>query len=230
MSPLARLFGIFWEPKRTFQDIINHPGFWLPLLLMVALGVVYIALFQQTVGVEELLRQQLAKQPNAQEIPPGQMGMVVTFTTVTMFVGAALGAPIAYAVIALILMFAFRILAGSEVKFKQAFGISVHAFLPTVITSVLAIIVMQTVRPADFDLQNPIMSNLGWLVDTEASAGWLYSLASSIDVFMLWIVVLLAMGFATATRKCSTGTGIAIVGSLWALVIVVKVGWSALFG
>ncbi len=228
MSAVGRLFGIFWEPKRTFQDIVNHPGFLLPLILLTVAGVVYIACFQSTIGVEDLLRQQMAKQANTQEIPAGQMGMVVTFTTYSMYAGAVIMGPAIYAVVALVLMFAFRIMAGSEVNFHQSFSITTHAFLPTLVTSTLGIIVMQTVHPNDFDLENPIMSNLGWLLDIETAAPWLYALASSIDVFMIWIVVLLAMGFATATRKCSTGTGLAIVGAQWALVIVVKVGFNAL--
>lgn len=230
MSAAARLFGIFWEPKRTFQDIVHHPSFVLPLILMMVFGLVLMTLFTDKVGAEAFLEQQMARNPNAQEVPPAQLGVIAKVTTAMFFGGALLGPPAMVALTALVLMFAFRIMAGSQATYKQSFGITAHAFLPSLISSALASIVLLTVHPSDFDLTNPIMSNLGWLFDLESTELWLYTLASKIDLFSFWIVILLAMGFATATKKCSTGTGVAIVGCLWAIITVVSVGWTALVG
>ena len=232
MGSLSRIFGIFWEPKRTFENIAASPSWWAPLILLILLGLVFMIAFQQTVGFDTFLEQQMAKEPRLQDLSEEQraqaMAMQSKIMPFMMFGGAVVAAPVIYLLTALFTMLAFRIMAGSQVTFKQSFAISTHAWLPTGVSAMLAILVMQFVHPSDFDLENPVMLNLGWLVDSETTSAWLYGLLSSIDVFSFWVMALLAMGFAAATRKLRFGKAYTIVVSLWLVMIVIKVGWLAL--
>jgi hypothetical protein len=76
--------------------------------------------------------------------------------------------------------------------------------------------------------QDAIQANLGLLLDKSTAAKPLWALLTSIDVFNLWMVFLLAVGFGVASRK-ATGSALWGVGICWAVVVLVKVGWSALF-
>jgi hypothetical protein len=55
-------------------------------------------------------------------------------------------------------------------------------------------------------------------------------LASSVDAFSLWIIVLLATGLSVAARKISWATSITWVAGSWAIWVVVKMGLAAAFG
>lgn len=50
------------------------------------------------------------------------------------------------------------------------------------------------------------------------------------DIFWIWALVLLAVGFAAANpKKISTGKGVGTVFAIWAVWLLAKVGWAAAF-
>ena len=55
------------------------------------------------------------------------------------------------------------------------------------------------------------------------------ALLASLDLFSLWVVVLLIVGFHLVARvsKAAAAGGVLV---LWALFILIKVGWASLFG
>jgi len=233
MSPIGRVFGVFWEPGRTFRDIVAKPSWLLPVILMVAFGLIFIFAMQQSIGIETMMRAQFDRSPQLQNMSTEQreqiLAMQMRFIPIFMYVGVLIGAPVFYLVVALVLMYAFRIIRGSEVKFKQAFGITTHAFLPTMISGIMAVLVMQFINPADFDMQNPVMSNLGWLAGNDAAA-WMKALLGSFDLFSFWVMILLAIGFAATKKKLSTGSAFATILPFWILMVLFRVGTASLQG
>lgn len=233
MSPISRVFGVFWEPGRTFQDIVARPGWWLPIILMVVFGLIFIFAMQQTIGIETMMRAQLDQSPQLQNMSVEQreqiIAMQLRFVPIFMYVGVLIGAPVFYLLTALVLMYAFRIVRGSEVTFKQSFGITAHAFLPTMISGIMSVAVMQFINPADFNMQNPVMSNLGWLAGNDTAA-WIKALLGSFDLFTFWVMILLAIGYAATKKKLSTGSAFATILPFWILMVLFRVGAASLQG
>jgi hypothetical protein len=60
----------------------------------------------------------------------------------------------------------------------------------------------------------------------------LYAFASALDIFTLWRVILLGMGFsiASSNRKPSVGTGIVTVFVCYGIVVLIGVGYKVLLG
>ena len=132
-------------------------------------------------------------------------------------------------VIAALFMLVFKTLGGADLTFKQSFSITYYSFLPNALATILAIIVMFFVNPADFDLRNPVALNVGWFLNAETTPKWLQAMASSIDLFSIWIMLLLALGFSTAARKLKYSKALTLVVSLWVVFVVLKTGWTAMF-
>jgi hypothetical protein len=82
--------------------------------------------------------------------------------------------------------------------------------------------------PDDFDLKNPTGFNIGFYLPHSAPA-WLVSLGGSIDVFSIWIILLLATGLSVASKK-SWKTSLIGVAGPWALFVAGKVLWAAVRG
>jgi hypothetical protein len=80
------------------------------------------------------------------------------------------------------------------------------------------------VNPDGFTLNNPVASNPGYFMNP-ADNPFLYFVSSQVDLFLLWTLVLTAIGFST-TGKVKTGTAFAIVFGWW---IVITLSLSALF-
>lgn len=233
MSELARLGNIFFEPRRTFADIAAKPRFWVPMLLIVALSVVYLSAFSSHVGWERFMRQQTEKSAQMQNLPADQrekaIEMQVKFAAPMGMAGAIVGTPIAFMVSAAILMFIFTNLLGSTVSFKQSLSIVSYSSLPAIIGTATSLLVMFLKDPSDFDLQNPAGLNVGFYLDPNSTKAWIVSLGNSIDLLSFWSILLLATGFSIVAKKPWKS---ALMGVLmpWAVYVVIKVGWAAIRG
>ena len=97
------------------------------------------------------------------------------------------------------------------------------------IATVLAVVTIFLKRSGDVDPEHLVASNAGALLSTDAPR-WQMSLASSLDIFWIWVMLLLAMGFSvTNPKKVSFGKAIGIVFGLWIVWVIMKVGWAAIW-
>jgi hypothetical protein len=126
--------------------------------------------------------------------------------------------------IAAVLVFAILVIQFRE--FMPA--ILILAAAPLSLGGALLLLVLQLKGDWNVNPQDVVQANLSLLLDKSAAAKPLWALFTSIDVFSLWMVFLLAVGFGVASRK-STGAALWGVGIPWLLIVLVKVGWSALF-
>jgi hypothetical protein len=147
-------------------------------------------------------------------------------------IGAYVVGPIVIVVIALaiagVLLLVCKMM-GASLGFKQMFAIASYAMLPGLISSILTIIVIFIKNPEDFNLQNPLAFNLGaFLEPPPNSSKALYSLATSIDLFSFWTILLLAVGISVAARKFPFSKALVAVVMSWVLLVLVKAGWAGL--
>jgi len=77
-----------------------------------------------------------------------------------------------------------------------------------------------------FTFQNPVASNLSGLVDP--SSHFLYSIATSIDVFTIWTLVLTGIGISCLT-KLKRGTCLGVVFGWWAILVLGGAALAAAF-
>jgi len=84
---------------------------------------------------------------------------------------------------------------------------------------------LDVVNPAD--LGDVTHSNLGFLVDRHVNPA-LHSIARSLDIFGIWMLVLLVIGFAAAANVPRRKAAI-LIGSLWAVLVLGKAAWAVIF-
>ncbi len=109
----------------------------------------------------------------------------------------------------------FKFAAGADVSFKVSFAIVVYAALPLMLKTILALLsVVAGMSPDSFSFQNPVATNPGYFMNPSENV-FLYSLATNIDIFLIWTLVLTAIGF-TCVSKLKTGTSYAVVFGWWA--------------
>jgi hypothetical protein len=119
-------------------------------------------------------------------------------------------------IIATALFATFKFAAGADVSFKVSLAIVIYAALPLMLKTILALLsVVAGMSPDSFSFQNPVATNPGYFMNPSDNV-FLYSLASGIDIFMIWTLVLTAIGF-TCVSKVKAGTSYAIVFGWWAV-------------
>jgi hypothetical protein len=135
--------------------------------------------------------------------------------------------PIAALLVAAVLMLVFNLSGATKVDFKTSLAIVSYAWVPWLIHGVLSILILFLKDPSAVDLQNIVASNPGAFLSDDASK-WLVSLVSSIDIFAIWTLVLVAIGYsATNPRKLSLGKALVLVVIPWIFFIAIKVGLTA---
>lgn len=228
-SPLARVAGVFASPGPTFESIARRPGWVLPLLISTILSIAATAAIVPRLDFESVIREKMAERHTT--IPEDRMEQIIaTQKKVGPLFGYAssLLAPTVFTlVLALVLWLAFKAF-GWETTFRQSFGVTAHALLPSIFGSMLLIFFAtreDVINPAD--IRDMTHANAGFLVDRHANPV-LHALAGSIDLISIWMFCLLMIGFAAAA-KVSRRKAAILIGSLWGILILGKAAWAAVF-
>jgi hypothetical protein len=234
MGEGSRLTGVFFEPAKTFADVAARPNFWPPLILILVVSLCYMVLFGQHVGWERMIRHQTEMSSRAAQLSPEQretqIQMGAKFAPVITYVAILVGFPLFTLIWAAVLLGIVKGMMSAQLRLKQVFAILCYASLPGVIMAVLAIAVMFMKSPDDFNLQNPLVFNPAAFMDQAASSKFLYSLASSIDLFRLWTLVLIGIGLkAAAGRQLSMGGAMTAVFLPWAIWILGAASLAGIF-
>jgi Yip1 domain len=234
MSEPARVTGVLFDPAKTFEDIARRPTFVLPLLLTMIMALVFVTLIGQRVGWDRVVRQQVESSPSAAQLPPEQreariqMGAKVAPMFGYGFI--LVGLPIGYAIWAGILLGITKGIMAAPLTFKQVFSAIWWASIPGIIFSTLAIVVLYLKPPEDFNMNNPLVFNPGAMMDPATPYKFLYSLATSLDLFFIWTLVLIGLGLKGASgRKLSTGGAMAAVFVPWLVWIFAKASLAGIF-
>lgn len=231
MGQFDRLAGALFDPKPAFADIAARPGgWWLPLVLLVVSTVGFVFAFTQHVGWERFMRQELAQSEQVQQMSVEQQEQILEqqlqFVPLVAHIQSVLAWPIVTLAVGGVFIFVFNVLLGSQLSFRQVYAIVCYGFLPQVLGGVLATGVMFLKDPAEFDLQNPVASNLGVFLDPSTDPAWLISLLGSVDAFSIWVLLLLATGFSAAARKIAWSKAFTWVVLTWVLFVAVKGAWA----
>jgi Yip1 domain len=229
MNEAARLAGVFFSPGKTFADIARRPRWWVPLILIAILSTIYLNAFAQRVGWESVLRPAIESNQNMQNMSVQQREQLITTAAgLYKYVGyASVLTTLLYVfIVAVILMFLFDTMMSAGIGLKRMMAIVAYAFLPMLIQIVLSMVVLFLKDPEEFNLRNPLMFNIGAYMSADSPAT-LRALGSSIDLFSLWIIILLAIGVSAAGRKISFGKAFAGIFLPWALLVCLKVAAAA---
>lgn len=218
-SSFDRFIGVLMSPRETFESIARRPGWGVPLIVILVLSLVTAILIATRVDFNSVAREAMDMNPNMSQMPADRVETAVKFTAATMKIGTY-ASPVLFAgalvIIAAVLMFSFRLFAG-EGNFQQALSVTLYSWVPRLIKSIVGTIVLFTKQDIGiYDLQNPVMSNLGFLADPKSNP-LLYGLCSSFDLFTLWSLVLMIIGFSVIS-KVSRGKSAGIVVGWWIVV------------
>jgi membrane protein, antimicrobial resistance system len=228
-SSIGRVLGVFFSPVRTFAAIARRPTWLAPLLLWTIVSAAVTFLVLPKIDYEVLIRERMEK--SGQTVSEERLQSIVeTQARIGKYVGGVWGTltpAFLSLLLAAIYLGIFKAF-GWDMKFRQAFGVTTHAFLPAVLgTLVAAPVIAQRDRIDPRGMSDLVRSNLGFLASREENPA-LHALLSSIDIFSIWVMALLVIGFSEAAGV-SRGKAATVVVSLWVLYVLGKVGWAAAF-
>ncbi|MEP7271447.1 MAG: YIP1 family protein [Acidobacteriota bacterium] len=240
LGVIGRLTGIYFSPGETYPIIGRAPKFILPIILMGIVGAISSFALTHRIGYESMVRKQMESMVEkgwlTPEIAEEQIRKSTTGTAATVGkLQGPIGAGIVYALVILIMTALFKLISmivGAESDFKPLLGVTAWTFLALgILQLVLLIIVIYLKPPDEIDMINPVGSNLGALLSVVAGSTpkFVKALATWVDVFGIWRIFLLSIGYAAVSRKLSTGTAAAFLIALYLIAAVIFSALAAAF-
>jgi Yip1 domain len=206
LSQGARILDTFIAPSKTFMDIRRSASWWAPFLLFVIALTAFNFVVDKQIGFRAVTESQIKMSPKAErqldQLPPADREKQVAMRTAgtkyfSLYGGVALVVLVIQLIIAGLYLATFKFALNAKLTYKAALAVVIYAGLPEVLRFLLAIVsIYSGVTPDTFNIQNPIMSNPGYLLNPVDAGAFLYGVASSLDIFRIWAVVLAGIGLA----------------------------------
>jgi hypothetical protein len=244
LGPLSRLTGTLLSPGETFADV-NRRATWLAPVIIAVITVVAASVFftwRVHPNWDEITRTQIKKQLDKtnQSLPEEQMEQRVnigkTIAKYYPLIGAIV-TPIGYVIIAGIFALGMMLIQ-AKTTFKKILSVVCWTFAAMGVLQAIVMMASLMVRDEEglrnIDPTQPsgiVPTNLAVFLASDASAV-IKAVAGSLDVFSIWTLILLSIGFAAiaGSRKITTGKAASVVFGFWLVFVVIKVGWAAMFG
>ena len=197
---IARFVGVIVSPKETFKSVVAHPQ-WLGMLAVITLFLTLAttAFLSTEVGRNALLDQQIATMESfGAQVSDQQIAQMEQTVSISAYIGGAaqlVTVPVVYVIMAGILFAIFNAGMGGTATFKQVFAVVVHAGAVSVVQQAFAL-------PLNYmreSMASP--TNLGSLLPMLPEGGFLTYLLGAIDVFIIWSVIVLAIGLAVLYKR-----------------------------
>jgi Yip1 domain len=230
MSALSRMTGVIVSPIPTFAEIARRPTWLVPFFTLCVLSIVVSGLIAQKTDWRSFFERQNSKNARFDQMPQDQKDRMVEnqvkYAPKFAFALGMVGTAIFVLFVTLVYWGAFNLFNGAALNFKTAFGLVSHAFVPLIISSLLAIIVLLVKPHGDVDPEHFLASSVGAFLPDDA-AKWLEALGQSLEVFWIWTLALVALGFSAASPKKIKPAGAFLsVYGIWAVWVLCKVAWA----
>jgi len=230
----ARFLGVFVSPRETFADIARRPDFIAPLIVLILVSIAASEVVLAKINLASIVRSQIEHSSRASSMTPEQMQQAVEQGS---RIGAIFGhvgflfVAIGLLIIAAICLAVVNAIFGGGINFKMALAVTCYANLVTVLMSLIVVAVVLFGDAEHFNPQSPAPTNPGFFLNPNETPKPLLSLAGSLDVFTLWVIALLGVGFSEATgRKVKTASLTLTIFGVWLIWVLIKMGFSTLGG
>jgi Yip1 domain len=218
----ARIIGILVSPKETFQSVVASPK-WFGVLACTTLAVALFTALPLTTeaGRQSAIDRQVTQMQSfgvqvtdemyqRMEQGAGRMPYMTGGSIVVV-------SPIIVAIFAGILFAIFNAALGGEASFKQVYSVLAHAGVISTVGAIFGGLLNFARQRMDS------VTNLGSLVPMLPEKSFVASLLGAIDVFIVWWLIVLAMGLAVLYRRRTQPIAITLLAIYGVIAIVIAV-------
>jgi hypothetical protein len=245
----SRITGIWFSPGETFAEIGRAKGafstIWAPIIALIIFGAAFGVVGVHRIGIENLIRQ--AEKPIQQMADKGliaqdraaaileQQRQKITLTSLSIQNGISYA--LIYIVFALIIAGIFKLVSaimGWQNRFKYLLSVTLYMSIAVgIVNYLIGFILLFLKNPDEIQLQTLVGSNLAMVLSAVlgdgAPTGFLKGLAMSVDVFAIWKIILLSIGFAAVSQKLKASTAGTILAVLYVLLSLILAPLAGIF-
>jgi hypothetical protein len=255
LGPLSRLTGTLLSPGETFADVNRKPTWLAPFLIAVVTTLAFSFFFEWRAQPDwdKFFQTQVEKRLGKplKDLPPDQQEQIQKQVSIQKrFATTDIKSPVSILIAVgrtiVFYAFAFLIPAGifalglmlmqAQTTFKKILSVVAWSWCATgviyTIVMVASLIVRDSESLKEINLADPagiVPSNLAVILPSGTSPA-LSSIAASFDIFTIWYLIVLAVGFAAiaGAKKFKTSKATTLVFGVWVIWVLLKTGLAAI--
>ncbi len=228
----TRLSGVYFSPRETFREIGSSPQVLIPIIVLIAFSALVGFYLARNLDLGSMIADRMeravAEGRMTREQMEQQISVISKFAQVQLIAGSAFGS----LAITLLIAAGFKLISSfidATNRFKAVFAVSLYTMIAvSIIQSGLIILVIQVKGTGDLGLTSVnslVTSNLGAVLagiwGEDALPKFFMQLAGFIDIFAIWIIALLAIGYAAVSRRLKTSTAAIWLGAAYAVIAII---------
>ena len=214
---------IFYAPSSVFARRATSGFFWPMLIVSVLVGVIFLAdrgVIAPAFDAEYARGAAIAMKKNPQ-LTAAQMEVGRNFTEKFLPVIVFIGTPVTIFFVGLMLW-----LVGKVFDARQSFAASLmvvsYSYIPKILATIVMGILALVSSPEALNGMSRLTLGVGHFLDPDTTAPALVAFAARIDVFTIWVTVLLAIGLSVTgkiprSKAAVAGIIIWVLGGLYQL-------------
>jgi hypothetical protein len=228
----SRLLGVYFSPGETFREIGRSPRVLVPIIVMVIIGFLLGFYMTRRLDMQSMMAAQFEKQVAQGQMTKEQVEQQLPLMSKIVGIQILLAAALGNVIVSLVVAGVFKLvstLIGAENGFKAIFSVTLHTMIAvSIISSALFVLILSFKDPAEISFENLnslVSSNLGAILTSmlgkDGLPKFFMKLAGWVDLFAIWMITLLAVGYSAVSQKLKTATAATCLGVLYGIVAVI---------
>ncbi len=228
-TALGNLLGALLAPRAAFARLVRRPRWGLALVVLLVAGIAESLVISTRIDRDRVLRQTYVERgiQVSEESLQSQLDLASRFGLLFAVAGPTVSRLFVVAAVSAVLFLLFRSL-GESIRWKPGVAVCVHGLLPLAVRSLLAAgmaLPLSSLGPEDLE-RGLVASTLDVFFVRDSSAAWI-ELLGRIDLFHLWCLFLLSLGYRELTRARRSRVALIVAGP-WVLWILLGTLWASL--
>ena len=245
----ARLGGVYSSPREAFMEIGRAPRLVVPLIALLLISAFSGWYLLRKIDMSAARQAQMERLVRSGRITETQMKQMLEDgnaasadgTGASMAVMGIVGGSAASLMFCLLIAgygSLFSKMTGAKNGFKNLLEVSIYAMLAvSIVSTVLTVIILQLKgqgRIAVTDTNTIISSSLGtWITSVDGEdvlPAFVLKLSHAVDIFNIWIIALLSIGFSAVSYKLKTASAALWLGGAYVVLYTINAAISAFLG
>jgi len=225
LNPIQRVIGVFFSPKKTFEDIDRKPDWVVPFALILIIMLAFTLVTMPITMPEQMEKQRdrMEERGMSQEQIETGINAGEKIGKIIGPIGAVVGTTIWLLIFTLILWFVGNIVLGGQTTFMKMFSVNNYSSLVGMLGLLLTLPIVLTKKTAN------VHFSLASFLPDDQSKTILYQVLKAFGLFSIWQFVVLAIGFAVIYKFSMKKSAMTMV-VLFLITVIVTVAVSQLFG
>lgn len=196
MSMIARIAGIFLDPRKTFLSLEPRPDYIVPLILIVL--VVFVCTWAAWPVIEtssmEMMQEKLTDRGMEQDQIDQFLENQQKFGKISGLAGGPISTVLIMFIVSGILLFAGNMVLGGDSTYKKMLCVFSYASLVGIIAHIIRTVLIISKGTIE------VYTSLAALFPLDMKETMIFKIAGIFDVFTIWKIIVIAIGMGVMYR------------------------------